>query len=106
MKWLTVLVVAIAIAASILAALLYATGRTDGASPLFGAIEHDFLCREVCVKAHDDANLTRFGALFQKQGLTFIRHNSRPKLEPPSHGLARRVRLFDLRPVKADQAVG
>jgi hypothetical protein len=40
MKWLTVLVVAIAIAASILAVLLYATGRTDGASPLFGAIEH------------------------------------------------------------------
>src|SRR5262249_862561 len=45
MKWLTVLVIVIAVAASILAALLYAAGGRED----------------------DNANLTRFAALFQKQ---------------------------------------
>lgn len=65
MKWLTILVIVIAVAASVIAGLLYAAGRTDdGASPLLG-VQQQF----------EHANLTRFAALFQKQCWTSIAHN-------------------------------
>ena len=57
MKWLTVLVIVIAVAASILAALLYAAGGRED----------------------DNANLTRFGAIFQKRSAILIPHNSVPE---------------------------
>jgi hypothetical protein len=61
MKWLTILVLAIAIAASLLAALLYAAGRTDDDAypPLEFQLEPSI----------------QFGAFFQKQRSTPIRHN-------------------------------
>ena len=57
MKWLTVLVIVIAVAASILAALLYAAGGRED----------------------DNANFTRFGAIFQKRGAILIPHDSVPE---------------------------
>jgi membrane protein DedA with SNARE-associated domain len=65
MKWLTILVIVIAVAASVIAGLLYAAGRTDDdASPLRG-VQQEF----------EHANLTRFAAFFQKQHSTSIAHN-------------------------------
>jgi hypothetical protein len=41
MRWLTILVLAMAVAASIVAALSYAAGRHDEGSPIFSVIIPD-----------------------------------------------------------------